>query len=91
MKLIIPVFIIVLGMLAGAAVCSLFKETATGFRLSVLAGGLGAFVGLLTRDFMDISFGGVFFGALLAAIIGAVCFAAATNLLFGKTGGGRLE
>lgn len=86
MKLIIPAFIILLGMLAGAAVCSLFKETATGFRLSVLAGGLGAFAGLLVRDFMDIDYGGIFFGALLAAILGAVLFAAITNLLFGRTG-----
>jgi len=86
MKLIIPAVIILLGMLTGAAVCSLFKETATGFRLSVLAGGLGAFVGLLVRDFMDISYGGVFFGALLAAITGAVLFAAITNILFGQTG-----
>lgn len=86
MKLIIPAFIILLGMLAGAGVCSLFKETATGFRLSVLAGGLGAFVGLLTRDFLDITYGGVLFGALFAAILGAVLFAALTNIFFGQTG-----
>lgn len=86
MKLIIPAFIILLGMLTGAAVCSLFKETATGFRLSVLAGGLGAFAGLMVRDFMDIDYGGVFLGALLAAILGSVVFAALTNLLFGQTG-----
>lgn len=86
MKLIIPAFIILLGMLAGAGVCTVFKETATGFRLSVLAGGLGAFAGLLARDFMDITYGGVFFGALLAAIIGAVLFAAVTNIFFGQTG-----
>ena len=86
MKLIIPAFIILLGMLAGAAVCTLFKETAIGFKLSVLAGGAGAFVGLLARDFMDITYGGPLFGALLAAITGAVLFAATTNLLFGQTG-----
>ncbi|MFK7992554.1 MAG: hypothetical protein AB8B87_00350 [Granulosicoccus sp.] len=84
MKLIIPVFIILLGMLAGAVVYKLFKETAKGFRLSVLAGGLGAFVGLLARDFLDITFGDVFFGALLAAIIGAVVFAALTNIVLGQ-------
>ncbi|MFK8080550.1 MAG: hypothetical protein AB8B97_09720 [Granulosicoccus sp.] len=86
MKLIIPAFIILLGMVTGAAVCSLFKETATGFKLSVLAGGAGAFAGLLVRDAMDISYGGALFGALMAAIIGAVVFAALTNLLFGQTG-----
>lgn len=86
MKLIIPALIIVLGMLAGAFVCSFFKESATGFKLSVLAGGLGAFVGLLTRDFMDVSMGGNFIGAVLAALLGALLFAALTNLFFGQTG-----
>ena len=86
MKLLIPVFIIALGMLAGAAVCSVFKETPVGFGLSVLAGGLGAFVGLVTRDFMDITFGGPLFGALLAAIVGAVVLAATANLLLGRIG-----
>ena len=86
MKLLIPVFIIALGMLTGAAVCSVFKETPVGFGLSVLAGGLGAFVGLVTRDFMDITFGGPLFGALLAAIVGAIILAAAANLLFGRIG-----
>ena len=89
MKLIIPAFIILLGMIAGAAVCTLFKETATGFKLSVLAGGFGAFVGLFARDSLDITYGGPLFGALLAAIIGAVLFAAVTNLLFGQTGKAR--
>lgn len=84
MKLIIPVFIILLGMATGAMVCSLFKETVIGFKLSVFAGGLGAFAGLLIRDFMDISLGGPFFGALLAAIVGAVIFAAVTNVVFGR-------
>jgi len=86
MKLIIPAFIILLGMLAGAAVCSVFKETATGRKLSVLAGGLGAFIGLFVRDAMDITFGGPLFGALLAAIIGALILATITNLIFGQSG-----
>lgn len=86
MKLIIPAFIILIGMLTGAAVCTLFKETAIGFKLSVLAGGFGAFVGLFVRDFMDINTGGPLFGALVAAVMGAVLFAAVTNLLFGQTG-----
>lgn len=84
MKLIIPAFIILLGMATGVIVCSFFKETVIGFKLSVLAGGLGAFAGLLIRDAMDVAFGGPLFGALLAAIIGAVIFSAATNLIFGR-------
>lgn len=86
MKLIIPAFIILLGMLTGAAVCTLFKETATGFKLSVLTGGLGAFVGLFVRDWMDITAGGPLLGAIVAAVIGAVLFAAITNVMFGQTG-----
>lgn len=89
MRIIIPVLIILLGMITGAAVCALFKETKIGFKLSVAAGGLGAFAGLLIRDFLDISFGGPLGGALLAAIIGASVFAAMTNVLFGQTGGQR--
>lgn len=86
MRLIIPLFIILLGMLTGAVVCLFFKETATGFKLSVLAGGLGAFAGLLIRDVLDITAGGPLGGALLAAIIGATLFAAVVNAVFGRVG-----
>ena len=86
MRLIIPLVIIAIGMLTGAVVCRLFKETATGFKLSVIAGGFGAFVGLIVRDMMDITSGGDVAGALLAAIIGAAVFSAVTNLLFGHVG-----
>jgi len=86
MRLIIPLIIIILGMLTGALVCRLFNETATGFKLSVIAGGFGAFVGLIVRDAMDIAIGGPLGGAVLAAIAGAVVFSAVTNRLFGKVG-----
>ena len=85
MKLIIPVFIVAMGMLVGAAIFSLFKKSIIGFKLSVLAGGLGAFVGLLVRDFMDITYGGTFWGALLAAIIGAVVLSAIANVMVRQT------
>lgn len=86
MRIIIPVLIILLGMITGAAVCALFKETRIGFKLSVIAGGFGAFAGLIVRDFMDIDYGGPAGGALLAAVAGAALFAVVTNLLFGQTG-----
>lgn len=86
MKLLIPAVIILLGMLTGVLVCQLFKETAIGFKLSVMAGGLGAFVGLLMRDVLDITAGGPLGGALMAAIGGAIVLSALTNLLFGRTG-----
>lgn len=84
MKLIIPVFIILLGMLTGAVVRALFKEKATQLKWSLAAGGVGAFAGLLIRDSMDISFGGNLFGALLAAILGALVTAFVINLLSGQ-------
>lgn len=86
MKLIIPAFIILLGMLTGMAVCAFFKETAIGFKLSVIAGGLGAFAGLILRDVMDFTYGGDIVSSLLAAILGAAIFAAVTNRLFGQRG-----
>lgn len=82
MRLIIPLVVILLGMLAGAAVCSLFKETARAFHFSLVAGALGAFAGLIVRDAMDISAGGPAGGAFMAAILGAVIFSVLTNLYF---------
>ena len=86
MRLIIPLFIVILGMLTGAVVCLFFKETATGLKLSILAGGLGAFAGLLIRDALDITTGGPLGGAILAAMIGASISAAVVNAFFGRIG-----
>lgn len=86
MKLMFPVIIILLGLLAGAVVCTLFKETATGRMLSVLAGGLGAFAGLIVRDVLDFAYINPLLDTFLAAIVGAVIFATITNLVFGQTG-----
>ena len=86
MRLLIPIMIIVLGMLTGAMVCRLFKETATGFKLSVAAGGVGAFAGLMIRDALDITAGGLLGGAVMAAIVGAIILSALTNMLFGRIG-----
>lgn len=86
MRFLIPLFIIVLGMLTGVVVCLFFKETAIGFKLSVLAGGLGAFAGLMIRDMLDITAGGDLGGALGAAVIGAALSAAVVNALFGRIG-----
>ncbi|MGQ7843197.1 hypothetical protein ACUNV4_01885 [Granulosicoccus sp. 3-233] len=86
MRLLIPLFIIVLGMFTGVIVCLFFKETAIGFKLSVLAGGLGAFAGLMIRDILDITIAGDLGGALMAAILGAALSAAVVNALFGRIG-----
>lgn len=80
MRIIIPLVIIVLGMLAGAAVCALFKETERGLKLSLICGAAGSFTGLVVRDAMDVTTGGPAMGALLAAIAGAVCFSVLANI-----------
>ncbi len=89
MKLIIPLFIILLGMLTGALVNAFFKEKASEFKWSLAAGGIGAFAGILIRDSMDASLGGNLLGTLLAAILGALVAAVITNLIFGQANNSR--
>lgn len=84
MRLIIPIFIIVLGALTGAVVGWLFQKTATGLKLSVAAGGIGAFVGLLVRGALDVTTGSSQGDALLAILLGAVVFSVLSNILLGK-------
>jgi len=79
MRLIIPLIIILLGVGCGILVCHLFKQTAIHLKLSALSGGLGAFVGLMLRDILDDTSGGLLGGAFLYAIIGAFVFAAIAN------------
>lgn len=86
MRLIIPLIIIVLGMLTGAIVYWLFKKTATGLKLSLAAGGFGAFAGLIVRDAMDVTTGSSQGDALLAIIVGAVIFSVVANVLIRKPG-----
>lgn len=85
MKLMFPVIIILLGMLSGAAVCTLFRETATGRLLSILAGGVGAIVGMIVRDVTDFAYASPLLDTLFAAIVGAVILAAIVNRAFGRT------
>lgn len=82
MRLIIPVVIIILGMLVGAAVCSLFRQADRCFRASIVAGALGAFTGLITRDALDISAGGPALGAFISAVLGAVLLSVLANAYF---------
>ncbi|MBX2885369.1 MAG: hypothetical protein KTR32_35770 [Granulosicoccus sp.] len=82
MRLIIPVVIILLGSLVGAAVCYLFKQTQSTMRLSLASGAAGAFAGLVIRDAMDITAGGPAGGALIAAVLGAVIASGLLNIYF---------
>lgn len=80
MRLLIPLFIVLLGMGSGALVCLLFKNVSKGLKISAIAGGFGAFVGLIMRDVLDDVSGGLIGGALLAAIVGALVVSTVVNL-----------
>ena len=80
MRLLIPLFIVLLGMGSGAVVCLLFKNIDKGLKVSAIAGGFGAFVGLMMRDVLDDVSGGLIGGALIAAIVGALVLSTALNL-----------
>ena len=82
MRLIIPVVIIILGMLAGALVCALFQQTEQILRPSLAAGAIGSFTGLILRDALDISAGGPALGAFVAAVLGAVVLSALINAYY---------
>ena len=80
MRLLIPIFIVLLGMGSGALVCLIFKNVSKGLKVSAIAGGFGAFAGLMMRDLLDDVSGGLIGGALLAAIVGAVVLSTVLNL-----------
>lgn len=84
MRLLLPLFIILLGMFTGNLVRRFFNKKPAGYILSMTAGGVGAFAGLLVRDALDVTVGGDVVGFLSAAILGAVIVSAAVNLCFGK-------
>ena len=79
MRLLIPLFIVLLGMGSGALICLLLNNVSKGLKISALAGGFGAFVGLMMRDVLDDVSGGLIGGALLAAIVGAIVVSTAIN------------
>lgn len=80
MRLLIPLFFILVGTIVGALVGKVLSSSSTDYKVSVLAGGVGAFVGLLAKDFLDIAPGSGLGGTLLAAMAGAALCAAITSL-----------
>lgn len=80
MRLLIPIFIVLLGMGSGALICLLFNNVSKGLKISAITGGFGAFAGLMMRDFLDDVSGGLIGGALLAAIVGAIVLSAIVNV-----------
>jgi uncharacterized membrane protein YeaQ/YmgE (transglycosylase-associated protein family) len=79
MRLLIPLFIVLLGMGSGVLICFIFRNLEKGLKISAMAGGFGAFAGLMMRDFLDDVSGGLIGGALLAAIVGAIVVSAVVN------------
>lgn len=80
MRLLIPLLIILLGVVCGYLVCKAFNQTEAMLKPSVIAGGIGAFAGLLLRDALDDTSGGLLSGAVIAAILGAVAVSGIVNL-----------
>ena len=80
MRLLIPLLIILMGVLSGYLVSKLFNQSDRTLKPSLIAGGIGAFAGLLVRDALDITGDGLLRGAVMSAILGAVAFAIAVNL-----------
>jgi len=79
MRILIPIFFVLLGMGSGALMCLLFNNINKGLKISAIVGGFGAFAGLIMRDFLDDVSGGLIGGALLAAIAGALILSALVN------------
>ena len=80
MRLLLPIFIVLMGMGSGVLVCLILKNKEKGLKFSALAGGFGAFAGLMMRDILDDVSGGLIGGALLAALTGAVVLSAIVNI-----------
>jgi len=80
MRLIIPLFFVLVGVCCGALVSKLFNQTAH-MKLSAIAGGFGAFAGLLMRDILDNVSGGLIGGAILAALTGAALLSILANVV----------
>ncbi len=80
MRLLIPMLIILLGVACGLAVSKLFPQSEHNLKASLVAGGVGAFVGLMLRDILDDTSGGLLGGALLFAILGATTLSLIVNV-----------
>jgi len=80
MRLIIPLFFVLIGVCCGALISKLFNQTAD-IKISAIAGGFGAFAGLLMRDILDNVSGGLIGGAILAALTGALLLSVIANVV----------
>jgi len=79
MRLIIPVFFVLIGLFCGALISRLFNQM-NYVKVSAISGGFGVFAGLLMRDALDNVSGGLIGGAVLAALSGALVLSLAVNI-----------
>jgi len=82
MRLIGPYLFILIGVVIGILATRLFSKNPLRYLPNVVLGVIGSFFGLFLRDIFDVTLGGKFLGAMLAAALGAVLLTVIGNLLF---------
>jgi len=80
MRLIIPLFFILVGAMTALLVRRLFGQDAADWKPSVIAGAMGSLFGLGLRDLLDQLLGDAVYGALIAAILGAAVLSILLNV-----------
>ena len=80
MRMIFPAMLVILGGLCGLVINKLISGSALPPLASALAGVVGAFVGLLIRDFADINLGNDLTATIVAALLGATMLSLIANL-----------
>lgn len=79
MRLLIALFILLLGIGSGALMSLLFRNFPKGLQASAIAGGVGAFAGLMMRDLINDFSGGLISGGFLSAIVSALLLSLIAN------------
>jgi len=80
MRLIIPLFFILVGAMIALLVRRLFGRDAADWKPCVIAGAVGSLFGLGLRDLLDQVLGDAVYGALIAAILGAAVLSLLLNV-----------
>ena len=84
MRMIFPAMLVILGGLCGLLTNKLVSSSALPRRTSAIVGVVGAFAGLLIRDYADINLGNNLFATLGAALLGAALLSLIANLVMSK-------
>ncbi len=84
MRMIFPAVLAILGGLCGLLINKLISSSTLAPQASAIAGVIGAFAGLLIRDYADIHLGNDLIATLIAALLGASLLSLIANLALGK-------